>query len=157
MLRTVLAGLLIAGLAAGAAAETIYKWSDARGQIYYTDLPPRQPDATVLAVYENEVILDENGEVVADSGEPPAEPPATTTSGPPPVPAATASAMQADLQETRTRLCKEAQERYRLYLESQRLYRTTPDGERQYLTDDELNEARLRARQAVDEYCGAAR
>lgn len=156
MLRTVLAGLLIAGLAAGAAAETIYKWSDARGQIYYTDLPPRQPDATVLAVYERSVFLDENGEPTGEGSEPPAEPPATT-SGQPPVPDATAAAMRTDLQETRTRLCKEAQDRYRLYLESQRLFRTTPDGERQYLTDDELTEARVRARQAVDEYCSAPR
>jgi hypothetical protein len=158
MLRTVLLGLLMAGLAAGAAAESIYKWVDGRGQVYYTDLPPRQPDAKVLAVYERSLITDENGEPIQQEAEPPppAEPPAAS-SGEPPAPAATVAAVQADLSEARTRLCKEAQDRYKLYIESQRLFRQDADGQRQYLSDAELAEARVRARQAVDEYCSPAR
>ncbi len=156
MLRTVLVGLLMAGLATGAAAESIYKWVDGRGQIYYTDLPPLQPDARVLAVYERSPITDENGEPVQEDEPPsPAEPPVTSF-GEPPVPAATVAAVQADLNEARTRLCKEAQDRYKLYIESQRLFRQGADGQRQYLSDAELAEARVRSKQAVDEYCSPA-
>ena len=49
--------------------------------------------------------------------------------------------------------CKEAQDRYQRYLDSRRLFRETPDGKREYLTDQELTEARARAKQAVDDYC----
>jgi hypothetical protein len=34
-----------------------------------------------------------------------------------------------------------------------RLFRETPDGKRVYLTDQELTEARARAKQAVNDYC----
>lgn len=154
MLRTLLTGLLLAGLTAGAAAETIYKWADARGQIYYTDLPPRQTDAKILAVYEGSLIGEDEESAAGETPDsaPPAAPPATEPQEPP-APSATVAAVRADLTEARARLCKEAQNRYKLYIESRRLFRQTESGERQYLTDAELDEARVRARQAVDEYC----
>ena len=49
--------------------------------------------------------------------------------------------------------CKAAQDRYQRYIESRRLFRETADGKREYLTDQQLTEARARAKQAVDDYC----
>src|SRR5688572_10138024 len=50
----VLAALVMAGIGAVAAAETVYKWVDRSGQVHYTDLPPRQADARILGVYQQE-------------------------------------------------------------------------------------------------------
>ena len=44
----------MAGIGAVAAAETVYKWVDGSGQVHYTDLPPRQSDARILGVYQQE-------------------------------------------------------------------------------------------------------
>jgi hypothetical protein len=64
-----------------------------------------------------------------------------------------AATVQVDVANARFKQCKEAQERYKVYIESHRLFRQMPDGKRQYLTDQELTEARVRAKQAVDDYC----
>src|SRR5688572_29034206 len=50
----VLAALVMAGIGAVAAAETVYKWVDGSGQVHYTDLPPSQADARILGVYQQE-------------------------------------------------------------------------------------------------------
>jgi len=54
--------LLMAGAAAFATADTVYKWVDSAGQIHYTDLPPRQGDAKILGVYQ-----EESGDVEGDA------------------------------------------------------------------------------------------
>ena len=48
----VLVAILMVGIGAVAAAETVYKWVDGAGQVHYTDLPPRQGDAKILGVYQ---------------------------------------------------------------------------------------------------------
>ena len=50
----ILAALVMAGIGAVATAETVYKWVDGSGQVHYTDLPPRQADARILGVYQQE-------------------------------------------------------------------------------------------------------
>jgi Domain of unknown function (DUF4124) len=161
MLHKILAGLLMAGLAAAATAETVYKWIDGSGQIHYTDLPPRQSDAKILGVFEQEAgfVEDESGEGFGDDededqgGAPPSQNGAPTTPEPPVSEEAMAAA-EADAAKAKVEQCKAAQDRYQRYTESRRLFRETPDGKRVYLTDQELTEARARARQAVTDYCG---
>jgi len=58
-----------------------------------------------------------------------------------------------DAAKAKVEQCKEAQDRYQRYVDSRRLFRVMPDGKRQYLTDQELTDARARAKQAVDDYC----
>ena len=54
--------ILIASAAVTASAETVYKWVDGSGQVHYTDLPPRQADAKLLGVYQQEAgTVDEEG------------------------------------------------------------------------------------------------
>lgn len=154
MLQKIVLGLVMAGLTAVAAAETVYKWVDSHGQIYYTDLPPRQADAKVLGIFHEETGLvgeDEEADA-ADDGETPDTAPAAESASPGDSSDAAAT-VQADVANARFKQCKEAQERYKVYIESHRLFRQMPDGKRQYLTDQELTEARVRAKQAVDDYC----
>lgn len=149
MLRTILVTIMLAGLATTAVAETVYKWVDARGQVYYTDRPPTQSDARILAVLEREHGFLEEGEegVSDDTSSPPSQPGEPATSG-------SVASVQRDVDTARSEQCKQAQERYKTYVESRRLFRQTPDGKRDYLSDEELMKARIEARQAVDEFCG---
>ena len=150
--------LLLAGVAAVAGAETVYKWVDTAGQVHYTDLPPRQAGARILGVYQQEAGTIQEGESddysgEDDSGSPPdidSESPRTPE---PPVSDEAMAAAQADAEKAKVEQCKAAQDRYQRYIDSRRLFRETADGKRVYLTDQELTEARARARQAVDDYC----
>jgi hypothetical protein len=154
--------ILMAGIAATAAAETVYKWIDSAGQVHYTDLPPSQSDAKLLGIYQQEAGVAEDvddGEFSAgdegyDSDSPPdTNPPSEPGTAEPPVSEEAMEASQADAERVRAEQCKEAQARYQRYIESRRLFRETPDGKREYLTDKELNEARARAKQTVTDYC----
>ncbi|HET8692936.1 MAG TPA: DUF4124 domain-containing protein [Steroidobacteraceae bacterium] len=155
-ISTVVWALALTGVAAVATAETVYKWVDSGGQIHYTDLPPRQGDARILGVYQQEAgtVDEEAGGVTEEgsddsAGSPPEQP---TTPEPPPSEAAERAAA-ADAAKAKVEQCKKAQDRYETYLNSRRLFRETPDGKREYLTDKELSDARARAKQAVDDYC----
>jgi len=162
MLQKILVTLLMAGLTVVAAADTVYKWSDGRGQIHFTDLPPTQADAKILSVsHRDSDALDEvsegdegdsgNGD---DGSNGPTVLPSGNDSDEPPVDQEAMAAVQKDVSSTKAKQCKEAQERYQRYVESRRLYRDTSDGKREYLTDQQLTEARVHAKQSVDEYCG---
>jgi hypothetical protein len=159
----VLAALVMAGIGAVAAAETVYKWVDGSGQVHYTDLPPRQADARILGVYQQE-----SGDVDAegydddypeeggdgdDGGDDDGASPKAPGTPEPPVSDAAMQAAADDVAKAKVEQCKAAQDRYQRYIDSRRLFRETPDGKRVYLTDKELAEARGRAKQAVDEYC----
>ena len=156
----VVLAVLLAGVAAMAAAETVYKWVDGSGQIHYTDLPPRQGDAKIISVYQQESGMSEDGDAgsgdfTEEGGSDNAQ--ASTPSKPrtaePPVSDEAKAAAENDAAKAKVVQCKEAQDRYQRYLDSRRLFRETADGKRVYLTDQELTEARARAKQAVDDYC----
>lgn len=49
--------------------------------------------------------------------------------------------------------CKKARERFDSYTTSQRLYEQLPNGERRYLTDAELDAARASAKASMDVLC----
>ena len=157
----VIAAFAMAGIGAIAGAETVYKWVDGSGQIHYTDLPPRQGDAKILGVYQQESgDVDEEGagddytEEGDEAGSPPRADSQAPTTPEPPVSQAAMAEAEADAAKAKVEQCKAAQDRYQRYVDSRRLFRETPDGKRVYLTDKELTEARARAKQAVTDYCG---
>ncbi len=156
MLNRILIGLLMAGLAAVAAAETVYKWVDGGGQIHYTDLPPKQADARILSVthgtpaYEDLDSSDEGDDGDDNGGD--VTLPSGATTPEPPVSREAVAAVQNDVAKAKVEQCKAAQDRYQRYIDSRRLFREE-NGKRVYLTDQELTEARARAKQAVDDYC----
>ncbi len=150
----------MAGIGAVAAAETVYKWVDGSGQVHYTDLPPRQSDAKILGVYQQESgdvdegdYGDDDPEEGGDDGAAPNVPTSAPDTDEPPVSDAAMAAAESDALKAKVEQCKAAQDRYQRYIDSRRLFRETPDGKRVYLTDKELSEARGRAKQAVDDYC----
>ena len=162
MLQKVLVTLLMAGFTVGAAADTYYKWSDSHGQIHYTDLPPTQSDAKVLGVFHQEsAVMDDesggdegNGDDNGDNSNGPTTLPSGNNNNEPPADQQAMAAVNADVARSKNKQCKDAQDRYQRYIESRRLFRETSDGKREYLTDKELSEARVRAKQSVDESCG---
>ncbi len=151
---------VMAGLAAVATAETVYKWVDGSGQVHFTDLPPRQGDAKILSVYQRESGLAEEGEPdtgdYTDEGDDNGAGQGAQTGAPttpePPVSEDAMAEVEADAAKAKVEQCKAAQDRYQRYIESRRLFREK-DGKREYLTDQELTEARARAKQAVSEFC----
>lgn len=149
MLRNAIVTLMLAGLATVAAAETVYKWVDAGGQVHYTDLPPDQPGAKLLGTFQREQVLQGTEESATAED----EPAPTYETGAEPGDGDAAAAMQRDLEAVRSEQCTQAQARYKNYIESRRLYRETADGKREYLTDAELDAARVQARKDVDELC----
>jgi len=151
--------LVVAGFATIAAAETVYKWVDASGQVHYTDLPPNQSGAKLIGTYEQESGIVDEGDFDDASGgddqtDDATEPPSNETVPPEPTVSREAKAAAlADTAKAQAEQCKEAQERYKRYTESRRLFRELPDGKREYLTDKELTEARAKAKQTVIDYC----
>ncbi len=149
----------MASVAAMATAETVYKWLDGSGQVHYTDLPPRQGDAKILGVYQQEAGTVEeddadNGNYTQEGGDDSNTDASKQARTPEPPPSqAAVKAAENDAAKAKVEQCKAAQDRYQRYLDSRRLFRETPDGKRQYLTDQELTDARARAKQAVDDYC----
>ncbi len=160
LISRVLAALLMAGIGAVAAAETVYKWVDGSGQVHYTDLPPRQGDAKILGMYQQESgdVDEDGGDDYSGQGDDGGGSPDASNDSPrtpePPVSDSAMAAAEADAAKAKVEQCKAAQDRYQRYLDSRRLFRETADGKREYLTDKELTEARARAKQAVDDYCG---
>ncbi len=164
MIQRILMTLVLAGLTAVAGAETVYKWVDSTGQIHYTDLPPHQSDARVLEVFEQAVgDLDDGTEEGSDdsyndgaddSGNDGSGQPSGSTTPPPPPSTSNEmlNAARNDAEKAKVEQCKIAQDRYQTYIQSRRLFREQ-DGKRVYLSDKELDEARARAKQAVDDYC----
>jgi hypothetical protein len=156
MLNKILMVLLMAGLTAVASAETVYKWVDGTGQIHYTDLPPKQADAKVLSVshgqgnYEDDE--ESNGADDGDENDDDATTPSGTSTPEPPVSQEAMAAARDDAARAKVEQCKAAQDRYQRYIDSRRLFREE-NGKRVYLSDQELTEARARAKQAVDDYC----
>lgn len=155
---TIVCALALTGVAAVATAETVYKWIDSGGQVHYTDLPPRQGDARILEVYQQEAGTVEDAEDAGTLAEEGDSDDADTDSQQPttPEPAPSEAAQRAaanDAAKAKVEQCKSAQDRYQTYLNSRRLFRETADGKREYLTDKELSDARARAKQAVDDYC----
>jgi Mg-chelatase subunit ChlI len=156
----IIAALAMAGIGAFAGAETVYKWVDGSGQVHYTDLPPRQGDAKILGVYQQESgSVDEEGaeDDFTEEGDDTDESPQATDQPPrasePPISDEARAAAASDAAKAKVVNCKAAQDKYQLYIQSQRLYRTLPDGKRVYLSNEELDEARARAKQDVDDFC----
>ncbi len=164
MLQKFMVALLMAGLTVVASADNYYKWSDGRGQIHYSDLPPTQSDAKILGVFnkESSIVDEESGDDQGDGGDNGDDAnngngqttlPSGNDSSEPPVDNEAMAAVQKDVANAKSKQCKEAQDRYQRYVESRRLFRETKDGKREYLTDQQLAEARVKAKQSVDESC----
>ena len=70
--------------------------------------------------------------------------------------AATRQAVQKDVKASMAEQCKTAQEKYQKAINARRVYKLDQAGERVYLSDAEMEQARVAARQEVERTCGSA-
>jgi hypothetical protein len=139
--------LAAAPLAAGTALADVYKYTDAKGNVQYTDKPPLLP-AERLNVQSNRT------DVVAAQARAQADIRAATT--PPPSPGnspADQKAAQELTAKDKAERCIKARERYDRYMTSQKLYEQDKNGERRYLDSAELDAARASAKASMDALC----
>ena len=143
LLATSLAVLL--GAVGSARADTVYEWTDAKGEVHYTDqwVPGAKVVRTDAAHPKTDAsamqgIQRENNVVSQGLEQQQA-----------------AQAVQQDEAKARAARCTADKAQYQRLIQSRRLYTTDKNGQRQYLSDSDADAARLKARQAVDADCGS--
>jgi len=145
--------VLALALASPLALAQVYKWTDANGQVHFSDrgpsdatqvkgpTPPAQPAQAAQA---------------APAARPAAAPaPGTLGTAPPPVSSEQARQVQRDVAAARAEQCKEARENYDKSVRAQRIYKTNDKGEREYMSVQDADAARLQLKANVDSFCGS--
>jgi len=134
------------GAAHIARADVIYQWTDAKGEVHYTD--QWVPGAKVIrtessrgSVTSASAMQGIHNESSAASGAIKSE--------------QQAQAVQDDEAKARAARCTQDKEEYQKLIDSRRIFTTDKSGERHYLSDADADAARLKARQAMDADCGA--
>lgn len=153
MLRTALfptLTLAACGLAAQVALADVYKYTDEKGNVQYTDKPRTLPA-------ERLDIKTQKTDVVAVQARQDAETKRMQDSTKTRQQGAAALADQKQAAELsakdKAERCVKARERYDNYMNSQRLYEELPNKERRYLSDAELDAARASAKASMDTLC----
>ena len=141
LLATSMAALL--GVAAVARADVVYEWTDAKGEVHYTD--QWVPGAKLIktgASHGSPTAASQGiqSESKAVSGELQQQ--------------QDAEAVQQDEAKARAERCTQEKAEYERMIQSRRIYTTDKNGQRQYLSDADADAARLKARQAMDADCG---
>jgi len=141
--------LLCAALLAwsGMASAVVYKWVDAQGKVQYGDSPPDGVHAEVV-----ELLGTHTSRSAASAPAPSARAASTSTT---PADSSTKQAVDQDVAATREKQCADAQAEYKKLIEGRRLYKTGDNGEKQFLNSDEIDAARMTAKQEVDALCGS--
>jgi hypothetical protein len=139
--------LTAALLLAGTARAQVYKYTDANGQVHYTDRAPS--NATQI-----------QGPTPPQTPAAPAARPANapaSTAPPPPLPVSSQQAQQVqrDVATARAEQCKTAKENYDKGVRAQRVYHTNDKGERVYVTPAEADALRLQMKAEMDGACGS--
>ena len=144
LLAASLAALL--GAAGSVRADVVYQWTDAHGQVHYTDqwvpgakiIRTETARASAAAAGANQGIQSEanaaNGQIQQQ---------------------ADAQAVQQDEAKARAARCTQDKAEYQKLIDSRRIFTTDKSGERHYLSDSDADAARLKARQAMDADCGS--
>jgi hypothetical protein len=144
-----LALMLAALVAAGAAQAQVYKYTDANGQVHYTDRAPSNatqvqgpspPPATQPA----------------PAARPAAPAPDAANAPPPQLPVTSDQARQVerDVAAARAEQCKKARENYDKAVRAQRVYKTNDKGEREFITPAEADALRMQMKAEMDGACG---
>jgi len=123
----------------------VYRFTDEKGQVQYTDKPQVLP-AERLSVQSQRtdmVAIQARTDAAAASKD-------GANKAAAQVNAKQASELTA---KDKVERCVKARERYDQYMNSQRLYKTLPNGERSYLNDAELDAARAAAKVSMEEFC----
>jgi hypothetical protein len=141
--------LLLLLAMAGTASGQIYKWTDEDGNVHFTDKPVAE-EAERVAIQSKrtdaakvQAQVQARADAAAKAAE---EEAAATPQGP------TEEELQARLEE-RAKKCATYRERLQRFVQSRRIYREDEAGERVYLSEEEMQEAREKVENQVQEYC----
>jgi hypothetical protein len=150
MKRTLTLITLVVALS-GAEANEVFVTRDAQGRPVYTDRPESLPAErldiktsatdTVAVQQRYEAEMKQYNESALASSEAAKK-------------AAEAKQADASTEADRAKRCQESRDRYLSYMNSRRLYEPGENGARRYLSDAELDDAREKAKQVMDQFCG---
>jgi hypothetical protein len=143
LLAASMAALL--GAAGIARADVVYQWTDAHGEVHYTDqwVPGAKlirTDSTrgsAAASGATRGIQNENNAASGDVAQ-----------------QRDAQAVQDDVAKARAARCTQEKADYQRLIQSRRIYSTDKSGERHYLSDADADALRVKARQAMEADCG---
>ena len=137
--------------ASTAVAGEIYKWTDEEGNVHFGDIPVAQ-DSERVAIQSkptNPERVQASVQARADAAMKAAEVEAAATPQGP-----TAQELQARADE-RAKKCDTYREKLQRFVRSRRIYREDENGERVYLDEEEMQAAREKAENQVQEYCSS--
>jgi len=150
--------LVLALLGTAAASADVYRSTDAKGTVVYSDRPSENSEPVIVTTSKpgrpgNPIAP---RDTKAASGAP--NDAATQASAP----GAQAQAGQkqkgditpAEKEAERAKNCQTARERKTKYDQSHRLFKLAPNGDREYLSDAEIDTARTQAAADVQTWCG---
>jgi hypothetical protein len=143
LLATSMAVLL--GAAGAARADTVYEWTDAHGQVHYTD--QWVPGAKLVTT--------DAGHRPVDSGAMQAIQKQSSAASGALKQQQEAQAVQDDEAKARASRCAQDKQDYQKLIESRRIFTTDKSGQRTYLSDADADALRLKAHQAMDADCGS--
>ncbi|MEL7187034.1 MAG: DUF4124 domain-containing protein [Pseudomonadota bacterium] len=149
--------LLMAGLTAlaitvsGAAmADSIYKWTDAEGNVHYGDRPSGEATEERLQItYARTSSSSVKRQVDSYRSAADAREDARTAAAE----SRAEAAEQRAAEEERMARCEQTRAQLAQMLEARRVYREDENGERVYLDDVQRAEARARAEEQIEEHC----
>jgi membrane protein involved in colicin uptake len=150
MLRAAFFSVCSALVLASAANADVYKYTDEKGNVQYTDRPLTLP-AERLSISSQRSDVVEIDQRVGEEAKTTAEQDKARQQ------ADKAKAEQkkaaAANTEGKAEACSKARQDYVSRMNAQKLYEEEPNGERRYLTSAELDAARSSAKQAMDTLC----
>jgi hypothetical protein len=142
--------ILSAGLASNAAASEIYKWTDADGNVHYTDKPmdPSYEHLTIASRATDNASVQAQTQARLERQATAAEEAANAPAGP------TRDELRAEAKE-RAEKCSLYRERMTRFVQSRHLYREGENGERVYLDESEKTAAEQKVQDQIKEYCNS--
>lgn len=148
LMPAIVAALALSGTAA---AGQIYKWIDENGNVHYEDRPTNAAQVARVDIRsrptDNEAVQARQ----AAQREANAVREQVRSEAPPEMSNAELRAEQ----EERARNCQMYRERLEAFDRSTRLYREDESGEREYLDEEQVQAARARVQEQIQEYCGS--
>ena len=132
------------------ASAAVYKWVDANGRLQYGDTPPDGVKAELVRLLGTH-----------EPNPPPAAKPAAASSsmsfGDQALAAQKAAEekqqVESDVAAARRKQCADAQAHYQQLIDGRHMYTVGKNGERNYLTSEQIDAARMSAKQQVDSLC----
>jgi hypothetical protein len=145
LLAAALATVVGGGGIARAGQSVVYEWTDAHGEVHYTD--QWVPGAKRIAI--------QTAHGPADSGAMQGIQDESNAASKEIEQQAAARAVQKDEARIRAKECKAAKSNYETLIHSRRIFTVDKSGQRHYFSDAKANAIRVKARETMQTDCGS--